>query len=156
MSYDFKSESCFFWCVEVSRTRCGCSTGFLWCLVVLVSVGKILTFAFHHLVISGVRCSRCLWLELVPSVSLLASVSTPGRLAISWVQESEHSLETNSPLAGKVHRGLRISSTSWLRMKARRASVQEALLLLRPVCSPARTHLRETPDRKMGLQFFEG
>jgi hypothetical protein len=44
----------------------------------MVSVSKILTFAFHHLVISGVRCPSCLWLELVPPVILLASVSTPG------------------------------------------------------------------------------
>ena len=38
--------------------------------VVLVSVGKILMFAFYHLVISGVICSCCLWLELVPPVGL--------------------------------------------------------------------------------------
>ena len=39
----------------------------------LVSVSKILMFAFHHLEISGVRCSSCLWLELVPPVVLLSS-----------------------------------------------------------------------------------
>jgi hypothetical protein len=43
--------------------------------VVLVSVSKILTFAFRHLVISGFSCYSCLWLELVPHVILLASVS---------------------------------------------------------------------------------
>ena len=42
-------------------------------------------FAFHHVIISGVRCSSCLWLELVPSVILLASVSTPGSPTLSWV-----------------------------------------------------------------------
>jgi hypothetical protein len=45
--------------------------------VVLVSVSKSLMFVFHHLIISGARCSSCLWLELVPPVILLASVSTP-------------------------------------------------------------------------------
>jgi hypothetical protein len=38
--------------------------------VVLPSVGKILESAICHLVISGVRCSCCLWLELVPPVDL--------------------------------------------------------------------------------------
>jgi hypothetical protein len=52
-------------------------------VVVLVSFSKILTSAFHHLVISGVSCYRCLWLELVPLVILLASTSRPGRLALS-------------------------------------------------------------------------
>ena len=51
--------------------------------LVLVPVSKILTFAFCHLVISGVSCSSCLWLDLVPPVILLASVSTPGSPALS-------------------------------------------------------------------------
>jgi hypothetical protein len=51
--------------------------------MVLVSVRKILTFAFHHLVISGVRCSSFLWLELVPPVILLASVSSRGSPTLS-------------------------------------------------------------------------
>jgi hypothetical protein len=42
-------------------------------------------FAFHHLVISGVRCSSCLWLELVLPVILLPSVSTPVSLTLSRV-----------------------------------------------------------------------
>jgi hypothetical protein len=49
----------------------------------LVSVSKILTFAFSHLVISGVSCYSCLWLELVPPMILLASIGRPGRLALS-------------------------------------------------------------------------
>ena len=53
--------------------------------MVLVSVSKILTFAFHHLVISGASCYSCLWLELVPQVIMLASISRPGRLALSLV-----------------------------------------------------------------------
>jgi hypothetical protein len=51
----------------------------------LVSVRKILTFAFRYLVISEVSCYSCLWLELVPLVILLASISRSGRLALSWV-----------------------------------------------------------------------
>ena len=59
----------------------------------MFSVSKVLTFAFHHLVSSGVSCySYSLWLELVPLVILFASVSRPVRLALSsefpW---SEHS-----------------------------------------------------------------
>jgi hypothetical protein len=53
--------------------------------MVLVSVIKILTFAFSRLVISGFSCYSCLWLELVSPVILLASISRPGRRALSWV-----------------------------------------------------------------------
>jgi hypothetical protein len=66
--------------------------------MVLVSVSKILMFAFHHLVISGVRCSSCLCLELVPPVILLAPVSIPGS------PRDQSTLQASSPLAGKVHR----------------------------------------------------
>jgi hypothetical protein len=38
-------------------------------------------FAFCHLIFSGVSCYSCLWLELVPPVILLASVSRPGSLS---------------------------------------------------------------------------
>ena len=51
----------------------------------MVSVSKILMFAFRHLVISEASCYSCLWLELVPQVTLLASISRPGRLALSLV-----------------------------------------------------------------------
>jgi hypothetical protein len=51
----------------------------------LISVSRILTFAFRHLVISEASCYSCLWLELVPQVTLLASISRPGRLALSLV-----------------------------------------------------------------------
>jgi hypothetical protein len=53
--------------------------------MVLVSVIKSLSFAFCHLVISGVRRSSLLWLEHVLLVILLASVSTPGSPTLSWV-----------------------------------------------------------------------
>ena len=42
-------------------------------------------FAFCLLVISGVSCCSCLWLELVLPVILLASVSRPGILDLSRV-----------------------------------------------------------------------
>jgi hypothetical protein len=45
-------------------------------------------FAFGHLVISEASCYNCLWLELVPQVQgtpLLASISRPGKLAVSLV-----------------------------------------------------------------------
>jgi hypothetical protein len=42
-------------------------------------------FAFRHLVISGVQCSSCLCLELVPPVIQLASVSIPRSPTLSWV-----------------------------------------------------------------------
>ena len=53
--------------------------------MVLISVSRILTFAFCHLVISEASCYSCLWLELVPQVTLLASINRPGRLALSLV-----------------------------------------------------------------------
>jgi hypothetical protein len=61
-------------------------------------------------------------------------------------QGSEHFLQASSPLEGKVHRGPRVSS-SWLKMKACRDSVQEALPLLWPACSPVWTALWATWDR---------
>ena len=53
--------------------------------MVLISVSRILTFAFCHLVNSDASCYSCLWLELVPQVTLLASISRPGRIALSLV-----------------------------------------------------------------------
>jgi hypothetical protein len=49
----------------------------------LISVSRILSFAFRHLVISEASCYSCLWLELVPQETPLASISRPGRLALS-------------------------------------------------------------------------
>ena len=51
----------------------------------MISVSRILTFAFRHLVTSEASCFSCLWLEFVPQVTLLASISRPGRLALSLV-----------------------------------------------------------------------
>ena len=97
--------------------------------MVLVSVSKILTFAFRHLVISGVSCYSCLWLELVPQVILLASISKPGRLALSEFQWSEHSLQASSPLTGKVHRYLVFGPPFWQKMTPETGPVPEAVLL---------------------------
>ena len=44
----------------------------------MVFVSKILTSAFHHLVIFGASSYRCLWLEVVPLVILLISPWRPG------------------------------------------------------------------------------
>jgi hypothetical protein len=95
----------------------------------------ILTFVLRHLVFSGVRCSSCLWLELVFPLILLASVSIMGVQLSPKSQWSEHSQKASSPLAGKVHRGLELKSTSWLLLKALRDPVQEALLLLQSACT---------------------
>jgi hypothetical protein len=51
----------------------------------LISVSRILTFAFRHLVISEASCYSFLWLELVSQVTLLVSISRPGRIALSLV-----------------------------------------------------------------------
>jgi hypothetical protein len=74
-----------FRCVGVPRTGWGGSAVLWWCWVVLASVSKILMFAPHHLVISGMSCYSCLSLELFLMVIMLASISRPGRLALSWV-----------------------------------------------------------------------
>jgi hypothetical protein len=42
-------------------------------------------FTCCHLVISEASCYSCLWLELVPQVIKLVSISRPGRLALSLV-----------------------------------------------------------------------
>jgi hypothetical protein len=86
----------------VPRTGWGWSAAFWWWWVVLASVSKILTFASSHLVISGVSYYNCLWLELVLLAILLVSISRPERLVSPEFQWSEHSLQTSSPLAGKV------------------------------------------------------
>lgn len=106
-----------------------------------------------HLVISGVRCSRCVWLELFLTVSLLVFVSTPGRLALSWVPGSEHSL---------VGQGQHSSG----REGAQRSEVQLCFLDedegLKGPCprssvaftacaSPVQASLRETLDRKISF-----
>jgi hypothetical protein len=96
--------------------------------VVLVSVSKILTFTFRHLVISRFSCYNCLCLEIVPLVILLPSISRPGRLALSSeFQWSEHSLQASSPLTGKVHSYLDL--TSGRRSRPKTGPFPEAVLL---------------------------
>jgi hypothetical protein len=95
----------------------------------LVSVSKNLVFVFHHLVISEVSCYSRLWLELVPLMILLDSISRPGRLALSSeFQWSEHSLQASSPLTGKVHRYLAFRPASWQKMKAPKQGLSQMLL----------------------------
>jgi hypothetical protein len=65
------------------------------------------------MVISGVSCYSCLWLELVPHVILLASVSTPGSPTLSWVS---------------VVKALSAGNLSSYREGAQRSGVQLCLL----------------------------
>ena len=123
--------------------------------MVLVSVSKILTFTFCHLVISGVSCYSSLCLEIVPLVILLPSISRPGRLVLfSKFQWSEQSLQASSPLTGKVHRYLVFGPPSWSKMKAQTGPVPEAVLLW-PVtetvsfCSP-HSHLHRLVSEGSG------
>ena len=74
--------------------------------VFLVSVIKILTFAFRHLEISGVKVQAVSWLEFDPPVILLAFVSTPGVQLSPEFQWSEYPLQASAPIAGQV-------SSSW-------------------------------------------
>ena len=98
--------------------------------VFLISVSTILTFAFGHLVISGASCYSFLWLELVPQVIVLASISRPGRLHLcSEFQLSEDSLQASSPLTGKVHRYMALRPPSWPKTKAQNRTCPEAELL---------------------------
>ena len=98
--------------------------------VFLISVSTILTFAFGHLVISGASCYSFLWLELVPQVIVLASISRPGRLHLcSEFQLSEDSLQASYPLTGKVHRYMALRPPSWPKKKAQNRTCPEAELL---------------------------
>jgi hypothetical protein len=78
--------------------------------MVLVSVSKIFTFTFHHLVISGASWYSCLCLEIIALEILLASISRSWRLDLSSeFQWSEHSLKASSPLTGAQISGVRTS-----------------------------------------------
>jgi hypothetical protein len=130
MRYAFKSGSSFSGEIGVPWTGQSGSAGFWSWWVVLVSVSKILTFTFCHLIISGVSWFSCLWLELVPQVIILASISRPGRLDLSSeFQWSEHSLQASSPLTGKVYRYLALGPPSWPKTKAQNRTCPEAQLL---------------------------
>ena len=98
--------------------------------MIFVSVSKILTFTFRHLAIFGFSCYSCLWLEIVPQVILLASISRPGRLHLcSEFQLSEDSLQASSPLTGKVHRYMFLRPPSWPKTKSQNRTCPEAELL---------------------------
>ena len=105
--------------------------------MVLFSVSKILTFTFRLLVISGVSCYSCLWLELVPLVILLASISRPGRLDLSSeFQWSEQSLQASSPLFREGAQLSGVWTSSWLKMKAQnRIFPRSCVALARKVAS---------------------
>jgi hypothetical protein len=152
MRYDFKFKPCFFGCVGVSRTHSLGSAGFWWCLVFLVSVSKILMFAFHHLITSDITCYNCLWLELVPPLILFGSVSTSGSPTLFWVS------------VGRVLSAGKLSSCRdgeqrfwssipppWLKMKARKAPCPSIYVVsAAPMLSWAVRFLRD-PGFKMVL-----
>jgi hypothetical protein len=75
----------------------------------------------------------------------------------SWcfhlVLGSVPSLESDSPLEGKVLWGLGLSSSSWLKMKVWRDHVQEAMLLLQTVCSPVLSGLWGMRDTRLLYNF---
>ena len=79
----------------------------------MVSVSKILTFAFHHQVVSDVSSYSCLWCELVSPVMPLASVSSPWSSALYCIS---------------VIRVLSVGKLSSCRDGAQRSSVQSCLL----------------------------
>jgi hypothetical protein len=74
--------------------------------------------------------------------------SIPGSPTLSWVPVVRTLSEACFPLAWKLHRGVELTSTSWLKMKDPSDSVQEVLLLVRPVCSPERTGHWEIRDTR--------
>jgi hypothetical protein len=151
-----------FWYASVSRNRCGGSTGFWLFQVVLVSVGKILSFAFHHLVISGVRYSRCLWLELVSPVILLASVNTPGRPSLYWVRALSLGKLTWQERYTENWWSTPPLGWGWRPEGTLSKKLSVSLLLLWPMYSPVWIHLRETLGKNPNKQtkktfnfFFE-
>ena len=66
----------------------------------MVSVSKIFMFAFSHMVISVVSCYSCLRLEPIPPVILLASVSSPGSLALSSLSGQSTLCKQDAPRSG--------------------------------------------------------
>ena len=116
--HDLKHGECFAYEVGIAE--------FWWWWLVLVSV----TFAFCHLLISGVSCYSCLWLEIVPLMMLLASISRPGWLAFSSeFQWSEYSQQASSPLTGKVHSYLVFGPPPGRRWRPKTGPFPEAVLL---------------------------
>jgi hypothetical protein len=79
------SQGLSFWVCWGAQDWVGCECWVLMTVIVLVSVSKILEFAFCHLVISRVSCCSRLWFDLVPQLFMLASISRPGRLDLSLV-----------------------------------------------------------------------
>jgi hypothetical protein len=128
-------------------------TGFWWCRVVLVSVSKILTFAFHHLIISGAIYSSCLWLEIVPPVILLASVSTPVSPILFWVSVVR-ALSVDKLFC--CREGTQRSGAQIHLLAEDEGSVQEALFLLWPMHSPVGNGLWETLDTRWSCQMISG
>ena len=83
MRYAFKSGSSFLGvlgCPGLGEVGVLRSDDGEWSWFLLV---RFLSLPFRHLIISGVSCYSCLWLDLVPLMFLLASINRPGRQALS-------------------------------------------------------------------------
>ena len=102
---NFRSESCFSGIVRVSRFCSGRTNGLWWCQGALVSVAYVLMIASHHLVISGVNCPWCLWVDLVHPVSLWAWLwcrSWESRCLWVWESVCSMALSQAELCAGKI------------------------------------------------------
>jgi hypothetical protein len=107
--------------------------------LILFSVSKIVNIC---LLPSAVSCSSCLWLELVPLVNLLASVSSPGSPTLSWVSV------VRVLSAGKCIEFWSSALSPGWRWRPKRDLVSKAMLLLPSVHSPFRTGLSGTLDTR--------
>ena len=81
MRCDFSTRILVFQYVGISRACLGGRNGFWWCQIALFPIAYVLSFASHHLVISGASWSYSFWLWLFPPASLCVSI--PGRPVLS-------------------------------------------------------------------------
>jgi hypothetical protein len=109
----------------------------------------MLNFAFGHLLISGVSCYSCLWLEPVPPVILLASVSSPGSPALFWVSVVRVISSGQAfLLQGRCTEVWRSDLPPDWRWRPETGPVPEDVLPLQCAHSPAQTGLWGTQDTR--------
>ena len=105
MRWNFWPDYCFSGLVRVSRAGCGRRIELWWYQLALVSVAYVLMIASHHLVISGVNCPWCLWVDLVHPVSLWAWLwcrSWESRCLWVWESVCSMALPQAELWAGKI------------------------------------------------------
>jgi hypothetical protein len=95
-------------------------------------------FAFLHLVFSEVICYSCLWVDLVPHMILLASISRPGRLAVSRVSVGR---VLSAGKLSSCREGAQISGVQTCLLAEDEGLKQGLFLNLCSICSP-HSHLR--------------